>query len=148
MNIDPGAWALIYCHKTGKFLLGKRSQLVHKPGLWNFFGGHLEPGESPRVAVLRELDEETGLSPDMAELQPLGTARFSELGYAAGLREFHYFVLFTERELKPKLGPEHSLSRWFAATAIPKNMNRPSSVAIEIGLTLKAQQLALQLGLR
>ena len=148
MNTDPGAWSLIYCYRTGKFLLGKRSNFVHKPGLWNFFGGHLEPGESPRVAVLRELGEETGLSPDEEELQSSGTTSFWELGYAAGLREFHYFVMFTERELRPKLGPEHSLSRWFAPTAIPRNINRPSSVAIEIGLVLKTQRLAVQLGLR
>ncbi len=148
MNIDPGAWALIYCHKTGKFLLGKRSQLVHKPGCWNFFGGHLEPGESPLKAVLRELGEETGLSPAAADLQSLGSHRFQELGYVAGLREFHYFVMFTDRELTPKLGSEHSLFRWFAPTAIPRNVNRPSSVAISIGLVLKTQRLADQLGLR
>ena len=148
MNTDPGAWTLIYCYRTSKFLLGKRSHLVHKPGLWNFFGGHLEPGESPLTAVLRELDEETGLTPAVGELLPLGNSNFRELGYAAGVREFHYFVMFTERELTPRLGPEHSLSRWFAATAIPRNINRPSGVAIAIGLVLKTQRLAVQLGLR
>lgn len=29
-------------------------------GLWNGVGGHLEPGESPRACVLREVREETG----------------------------------------------------------------------------------------
>jgi 8-oxo-dGTP diphosphatase len=29
-------------------------------GLWNGVGGHIEPGESPRAACLREVREETG----------------------------------------------------------------------------------------
>lgn len=30
------------------------------PGVWAFFGGHIEPDEDPEVAVLRELEEEIG----------------------------------------------------------------------------------------
>jgi 8-oxo-dGTP diphosphatase len=29
-------------------------------GLWNGVGGHLEPGETPRASILREVHEETG----------------------------------------------------------------------------------------
>ncbi len=40
-------------------------------GLWNGVGGKIEPGESPYQAVLREVEEETGLR--------LSTVRFSGL---------------------------------------------------------------------
>ncbi len=40
--------------------------IIH-PGLWGFFGGHLEPGESPQVALERELAEEIGFRPLQAD---------------------------------------------------------------------------------
>jgi 8-oxo-dGTP pyrophosphatase MutT (NUDIX family) len=33
------------------------------PGHWAFFGGHLEPGETPEIGVRRELLEEIGYCP-------------------------------------------------------------------------------------
>lgn len=34
------------------------------PGHWGFFGGHLEPEETPEVGLLRELHEEISYRPD------------------------------------------------------------------------------------
>jgi hypothetical protein len=33
------------------------------PGAWGFFGGHVELGETPEIAVRRELEEEIGYVP-------------------------------------------------------------------------------------
>lgn len=38
------------------------------PGYWTFFGGHIEPGESPEIAVKREILEEIGYEMPSAEL--------------------------------------------------------------------------------
>lgn len=52
------------------FLLnGDDVLLIHRrfppnEGLWNGVGGHIEPGESPRRAVIREVAEETGYQID------------------------------------------------------------------------------------
>lgn len=44
-----------------EFLLGLRKG-SHENGKWAFPGGHLEENETPSQAVLRELEEETGIT--------------------------------------------------------------------------------------
>jgi ADP-ribose pyrophosphatase YjhB (NUDIX family) len=54
----------------GRILLQLRDDKPGLPGsgMWGFFGGHLEEGESPSAAFLRELDEELGWRPRRFEL--------------------------------------------------------------------------------
>ncbi|WP_435100595.1 Nudix family hydrolase [Arhodomonas sp. AD133] len=45
----------------GRILISRRPQKAHQGGLWEFPGGKVEPGESVRNAVVRELQEELGI---------------------------------------------------------------------------------------
>jgi mutator protein MutT len=48
--------------QRGRVLLGlRRSDRASFPGVWDVPGGHVEPGEAPRQALLRELREELGI---------------------------------------------------------------------------------------
>ena len=57
--------AVALLHQGDRFLLQLRDDnpKILYPGHWAFFGGHLEPDESPEAAIERELIEEIGYQP-------------------------------------------------------------------------------------
>ena len=57
--------AIAILHYQNKFLLQLRDDIpgIIYPGQWGLFGGHIELGETPDVAVKRELLEEIGYTP-------------------------------------------------------------------------------------
>ena len=52
--------AAVIC-RDGKILITRRPDTVHLPGLWEFPGGKVEPGETLKAALMREIREEVGL---------------------------------------------------------------------------------------
>ena len=58
-----GRW-LLHCRPAGK----------DHAGLWEFPGGKVEVGESPRAALVRELEEEAGIILDPEDLEEVGFA--------------------------------------------------------------------------
>jgi 8-oxo-dGTP diphosphatase len=130
-----GVWAIIQCADTGKILLGKRAPQVNNGGAWNFFGGRIDQGESPRNALARELAEEAGLRVKRRALIKLGRVA-SQRGPLD--RQMHYYLLRVDQELAPRLNAEHSGYRWFAPTELPGVFNRPTRLAIRHGLLQRA----------
>lgn len=59
--------AIAILHQQNKFLLQLRDDIpsIIYPGHWGLFGGHIEPGETPDIAIKRELLEEIGYIPPL-----------------------------------------------------------------------------------
>ncbi|WP_009632211.1 NUDIX hydrolase [Synechocystis sp. PCC 7509] len=57
--------AIAILYQNDKFLMQLRDDIpnIVYPGHWGLFGGHLEPGETPDIAVKRELLEEISYTP-------------------------------------------------------------------------------------
>jgi 8-oxo-dGTP diphosphatase len=68
----PVEVAIAILPRDGKFLMQLRDNIptILYPGLWGLFGGHIEPGETPEIAVEREIMEEIGYQ--ISDLQKFG----------------------------------------------------------------------------
>jgi ADP-ribose pyrophosphatase YjhB (NUDIX family) len=98
----------------------------HRSLGWSSPGGHLEPGESSRDAVLREVAEETGLGPDAltAVLPGPLTVHVTDTGQP-GHRHWniaHLFIADRKAPLRrecPSIDDDVGAVRWFAVTELP-----------------------------
>jgi 8-oxo-dGTP diphosphatase len=90
-----------------RVLIAQRPPGKQLAGLWEFPGGKLEPGETPEAALIRELEEELGVSTKPACLAPLTFASHS-------YESFHLLMpLFVCRKWQglPQ-AREHSALKW------------------------------------
>jgi 8-oxo-dGTP diphosphatase len=70
MNDQPVHVAIAILYQEDKFLMQLRDNIpgILYPGYWGLFGGHIELGETPDIAVKREVIEEIGYTlPSFAE---------------------------------------------------------------------------------
>lgn len=65
--------------EDGYWLMHKRPPGKHHAGLWEFPGGKVEPGEMPVKSLIRELEEELGVTCNPAACLP---SAFAEIGTA------------------------------------------------------------------
>lgn len=63
--------AVCLIDRDGRVLLAQRPEGKSMAGLWEFPGGKVEEGETPEVALIRELEEELGINTWESCLAPL-----------------------------------------------------------------------------
>ena len=109
----PRAALVLAFAPDGRLLLGKRRD----NGKWTLPGGGINPGESPRRAAVRELEEETTLvarSIRLVESGDVAIFRAEVEGVPTGYYD-----------------PDHECSqwRWFDPAALPTNLHGPAGDA-------------------
>lgn len=97
-------------HKNGEYFTTQRGYGEFE-GMWEFPGGKIEPGEEPEEALVREIQEELGVSISIGQL--LCT---TEYDYPAFHLTMHcYLCSINEGEIELR---EHKSSRWLTASTI------------------------------
>src|SRR5436309_11217607 len=96
--------------RDGRVLLGKRTSTVRFAGMWDAFGGHLVPCEEPSSALVRELEEELGIT----ALRPRFLGIYEDIDPSSKGLFRHYLFFVTRWRGEPKIAnEEHSDIRWF-----------------------------------
>ena len=127
-NIRVCSGAFLF--KDGSVLLGRRSdQADFYPGVWDAIGGHLKAGESPQEALLRELNEEIGVSPVEFALLASLPEPFPEIH---GEAIYHIFLVTRWEGAGPVMqNAEHSQLRWFSLSdALRIDLAHPSYITL------------------
>lgn len=94
-----------FLRQDGKILVGQRPENHSLAGQWEFPGGKIELGETPEVALARELSEELGVDAHIGELKLACTHSYGDVGILILFFEVNYW----KGEVKPK---HHMMLEW------------------------------------
>lgn len=78
--------------KEDQFLVGLRPASGGMPGVWEFPGGKVEPGEDPSDALVRELMEELGIKAKIEKLHFVSSHSYGEINILLMFFEVLYWV--------------------------------------------------------
>lgn len=105
----------------GKILSAQRSESMSLPGMWEFPGGKIEPGETPRAALVREMQEELLCTVEIGD-QVASTRYEYDFGFVT-LTTFYATLVDGEPRLT-----EHSEIRWIDAADLDSVEWAPADV--------------------
>ncbi len=96
--------------ETLEFLVLRRSPAGRCPASWEAVHGHIEPEERPADAARREMEEETGLTPDrlynLSRVEAFYQERIDEVALVP------VFAAFVDPGKPVTTGPEHDGFEW------------------------------------
>jgi len=101
---------------AGRWLLQQRPLRGLLGGLWEFPGGKIEPGESPRHAARRELREETGAT--VSQLTPAGVVRHAYSHFTVELHVFRGRLVGSRP--RPRAGRRWVPPEWVGRLPLPR----------------------------
>ena len=116
VTCNIGCGALVYSQSTHRYLFLLRNQKRHA-GSWGLVGGGVEPGESPSVALQREIVEEIGAI-EFEKIIPLEKFTSENKNF-----EYHTYLIVVKEEFVPRLNDEHRGYAWTSIDDHPKPLH-------------------------
>lgn len=110
---------LLFLVKGPLILLAQKKRGFGK-GLWNGAGGKVEPGEPVEQAMIRECQEEIGVTPTVYQKVAL-----HEFLYAAGGQEVQVYTYLCSEWLGEPIETEEMMPKWFEQSRIPYDQMWP-----------------------
>ena len=109
----------------GRVLLAQRPEGKSLAGLWEFPGGKVESGETPEIALIRELKEELGIDTWQSCLAPLTFASHS-------YPDFHLLMpLFACRKWQGIVSPREGQGlKWVRANDLRNYPMPPADIPL------------------
>jgi 8-oxo-dGTP diphosphatase len=110
-----------------RILLSRRKKGTHLAGRWEFPGGKVEPGEDPRDALRRELEEELGIQTEVGEIVDVTFHRYDDADKAV-------LLLFFSATRVPGSPEPRAIDvaevKWAEATELDPAAFPPADVAV------------------
>jgi 8-oxo-dGTP diphosphatase len=116
--------------REDRILLGRRSPgRAFYPNVWDVFGGHIESNEQPERTLVRELQEEVGITPmQWTELETIRESVPERSATESDDLVVHFYCVtgWTGEPINRQL-EEHSVIQWFSyAEAVKLDLAHPS----------------------
>jgi 8-oxo-dGTP diphosphatase len=108
--------------RDGRVLAARRGPGMSLPGMWEFPGGKVEPGEDDRAALRRELREELGLDVEVHELLASAVHDYPHISID--------LVLWSASTTGDPVAHEHDAVRWLAADELGAVVWAPADVPL------------------
>lgn len=117
---------------AGGVVINRRGEIlvVSQHGTsWSLPKGHIEEGEDPLAAALREIHEETGVTQLKLVRELPGYARYKLSGTGgedrSELKTIYMFVFTTDEEKLRPIDPENPEARWVDRTKVAELLTHP-----------------------
>jgi len=135
MAKDKKILTLTVIHDGEKILLGMKKR-GYAAGRWNGFGGKLNPGETVEEGMLRELNEESGLT--AVKHEKIGVLTF-ESEIEDYISEVHLYQI--HEYMGELIETEEMRPEWFSFESIPYDEMWPDDI-VWLPLVLAGQKVA------